>query len=140
MSARFLDRERRDIDRIRLVIDYAQATGCLTRRLLTYFGEELTADCGHCDRCQGITPSPLAPATTRAPGPVESRRLADLRAEGHRALATPRQQARFLCGLSSPATVRAKLTRHPAFGLLDDVPFANVLAFSDREDQAREEE
>ncbi|MEO6807539.1 MAG: RecQ family ATP-dependent DNA helicase [Isosphaeraceae bacterium] len=138
MSARFLDRERRDIDRVRLVVDYARATDCLTRRLLTYFGEDLPADCGHCDRCLGIIPSPLPPATARAPGPTESRRLADLRAEGHLALATPRQQTRFLCGLSSPATVRAKLTRHPTFGLLDDVSFARVLVFTNSEDHTSE--
>ena len=31
-----------------------------------------------------------------------------LKAEGHRALATPRQLARFLCGLASPATTQGE--------------------------------
>ena len=43
------------------------------------------------------------------------------------ALATPRQRARFLCGLTSPATTRAKLTRHPLFGALAEQRFADVL-------------
>jgi ATP-dependent DNA helicase RecQ len=36
--------------------------------------------------------------------------------------------ARFLAGLNSPATTRAKLKSHAAFGALADVPFATVLA------------
>jgi len=43
------------------------------------------------------------------------------------ALATPRQRARFLCGLTSPATTRAKLSRHALFGALADQRFADVL-------------
>jgi ATP-dependent DNA helicase RecQ len=35
--------------------------------------------------------------------------------------------ARFLCGLASPATTRAKLTRDARFGRLGDVPFREVL-------------
>jgi ATP-dependent DNA helicase RecQ len=48
------------------------------------------------------------------------------------ALAAPRQLARFLCGITSPATTRAKLTRNPAFGLLSEVPFDQVLTIADR--------
>ena len=35
---------------------------------------------------------------------------------------------RFLCGLSSPKLIRAKLTRHSLFGALQQVPFPVVLA------------
>ena len=55
--------------------------------------------------------------------------LMSLRAEGQTALATPRQLARFLCGLSSPATSKAKLTKHATFGRLAHQPFADVLRF-----------
>jgi ATP-dependent DNA helicase RecQ len=51
---------------------------------------------------------------------------------GQPALATPRQQARFLCGLSSPAGTKAKLMRHPWSGLLSDWRFADVLAWCER--------
>jgi ATP-dependent DNA helicase RecQ len=54
--------------------------------------------------------------------------LAELEAEHPEALATPRQRARFLCGLTSPATTRAKLTRHELFGTLADRRFGDVLA------------
>jgi ATP-dependent DNA helicase RecQ len=42
------------------------------------------------------------------------------------ALAGPRQRARFLCGITSPATSRAKLTRDPLFGVLAERRFADV--------------
>jgi hypothetical protein len=46
--------------------------------------------------------------------------------------------ARFLCGISSPATARARLsTRHPMFGMLADVPFRDVLAFVQAHAQPR---
>jgi ATP-dependent DNA helicase RecQ len=62
-------------------------------------------------------------------GEREAARLRKLRAEKHAALATPRQLARFLCGLSSPATTRAKLRKHADFGLMESTPFSEVLAF-----------
>jgi ATP-dependent DNA helicase RecQ len=47
--------------------------------------------------------------------------------ERHPALATPRQLARFLSGMTSPAATRAGLTRHDAFGMLADIPFREIL-------------
>ena len=72
-----------------------------------------------------------------APGarPVEAEAglLRQLRAESHDALATPRQLARFLCGIASPATTRAKLRTHALFGAFESVPFQEVLAFVERQ-------
>ncbi len=128
MTARFALREEHDIARIRRVCAWAEHDGCLTKGLLDYFGEA-RGDCGHCSRCDGEAARPL-PATRRTPpGEAEAARLQELRAEGHDALATPRQLARFLCGLSSPATTRAKLRKHRTFGLLQSTPFAEVLTF-----------
>ena len=56
--------------------------------------------------------------------------LDELTAEYPTALGTPRQRARFLCGLSSPATTKAKLSRHALFGALAEQRFADVLALT----------
>jgi ATP-dependent DNA helicase RecQ len=48
--------------------------------------------------------------------------------EKHSALRQPRQLARFLCGIGSPAATREKLNRHDHFGALAEVPFRAVLA------------
>jgi ATP-dependent DNA helicase RecQ len=52
----------------------------------------------------------------------------DLRSANAELLSDARATTRFLCGLSSPKLIRAKLTRHPLFGALEQVPFPIVLA------------
>jgi len=126
LVSRFDTRERNDLSRIRQVIDLAGASGCLVRRLLRYFGEDLEEDCGHCGPCAGERPAVLA-QSNRAPK-LDHAALADLKAQHEQALGTPRRVARFLCGLTSPFLTQAKLTRHPLFGSLGECPFHDVLA------------
>jgi ATP-dependent DNA helicase RecQ len=110
--------------------------GCRTNALIRYFGEERSEPCGHCSFCIDGSARALPDA---APIPalassVSEPELAALIAEHPGALATPRQQARFLCGIMSPATSRSRLGRHPVFGSLVEQRFADVLAW--REDAA----
>ncbi|MEN9535729.1 MAG: hypothetical protein RIR37_1002 [Verrucomicrobiota bacterium] len=90
----------------------------------------MTEPCGHCDRCRGIAPTRVKRAVPRK---INDGELASVHAvvdEDHAALGTPRQLARFLCGMSSPASTRARLGRHDAFGMLSDLPFAEVLTLA----------
>jgi ATP-dependent DNA helicase RecQ len=132
LSRRFHEREAHDIARIRRVLAYAEAEGCLTCHLLDYFGEERDP-CGHCGRCEGQPRVPLPAASCAGIACGWQPRLHQLLAEKHAALAAPRQVARFLCGLSSPATARAKLRAHPMFGMLAATPFHDVLAAAESE-------
>ena len=133
MQKLFAIREDKDAARLRTVMDFAEDRNCLTRHLLRYFGEDLSADCGHCGSC-------LAPAGTdksqpreiaRSPEPLITvghvAQIQSLIDEGHAALRAPRQLARFLCGITSPAASRDRLTKNDAFGLLDRHPFQKVL-------------
>lgn len=131
LSAVFASREQADLQRLRQVLGMVAHRGCLTAYLTKHFGETLAAPCGHCDRCQGLPPQAMRRAPARRPSDDEWRALAALTSEQHAALATSRQLARFLCGLSSPAGTRARLTRHAAFGLLADLPFADVLVMAE---------
>jgi ATP-dependent DNA helicase RecQ len=70
-------------------------------------------------------PAPRAPV--ELPGSIDRRAFLELCAEHPGALGDARQRARFLCGMSSPAQTRARLTRHPLFGAAEDRPFASVL-------------
>ena len=65
--------------------------------------------------------APLEPAAAEA---EIARRI---RAENHPPLTHPRQLARFLCGITSPAAIRARLNRHPDFGALGEFPFQKVM-------------
>lgn len=128
LHARFLQREQQDLARLDAVVHFCEGEGCLTERLLHYFGEELASPCGHCSICQGESPQPLPCSPPREITLDERHTIDGLRRENHAALRSPRALARFLCGLSSPATTRDRLQRHELFGLLEGVPFAEVLA------------
>jgi ATP-dependent DNA helicase RecQ len=130
MVERFASRERRDVERLQQMMQFVEHEGCRTKFLLAYFGEELPIDCGHCDWCDGQRAGKLPPAKVRELGETEIAKLQELRAQKHEALQTVRQVARFLSGINSPATSRARLTtRHSMFGMLADVSFPQVLAF-----------
>ena len=134
MQQLFAERERRDVERLGEVLNLARHRGCLTRWLLNYFGEAMESDCGNCTSCKerekGLTDDSPREIPQSKPPPITVEHVAAIRAlmkEAHPALRGPRQIARFLCGLTSPATSRARLGRHESFGLLDRVPFADVL-------------
>jgi ATP-dependent DNA helicase RecQ len=132
LVTRFANRESRDIARLKTVLDFAANQSCRTRHLLEYFGETLStsdaARCGHCDICLNESQGTLPKSHPRPITDRERQALTELKSHPHPALVTPRQLARFLCGLTSPATTRAKLKSHPDFGLLADIPFPQVLA------------
>ena len=136
LSDRFLEREKRDVERLGQVLAFAEDAGCLTRYVLRYFGEDLSADCGHCGRCLGEKPEAVPFPEVFEPGDREVALVRSLRGEVEAAqrdaLAAPRQVARFLCGLPSPSATRAKLPRHGLFGALAGVPFQKVLALAER--------
>ncbi|NNE93399.1 MAG: RecQ family ATP-dependent DNA helicase [Verrucomicrobiales bacterium] len=127
----FRNREQGEVERIETVIEICESGECLTRQFVEYFGETMNEDCGTCGNC-------LAAASERTPLPCSlNTELTDeqvslmqsLHGEGHGALRQPRQLARFLCGITSPAASRERLTwKDDRFGALDSVPFQVVLA------------
>jgi ATP-dependent DNA helicase RecQ len=123
---RFATAERRDIERIAQVVALAASPDCTVRQVLTYFGEQLEHDCGHCDRCLGEAIPPMAPRHDEILTEGDRALIAAVVAEGHTALQAPRQVARFLCGLTSPAASRARLGRDPRFGQLSHHRFAAI--------------
>ncbi|HTV21051.1 MAG TPA: RecQ family zinc-binding domain-containing protein, partial [Polyangiaceae bacterium] len=136
LAARFARRESSDIERIQQVLALAHTSGCLTNALVAHFGEQRAAPCGHCSGCASA-PSATPPRVAR-PGlePVLSdadrRALRALAADHPQALEEPRQLARFLCGLTSPATTRVRLTRNASFGLLAEHGFRSVMELAER--------
>jgi ATP-dependent DNA helicase RecQ len=131
LAKRFLEREAHDIARVESVLALAEHDSCLTQYLLEYFGERRSA-CGHCNRCDGEPARRLPLSTEQPASELDAAVVRRLRSEKHEALRSPRQLARFLCGISSPATTRAKLRMRPEFGQWSDVSFADVLALAER--------
>lgn len=129
LQTTFLEHEQMEIRRIQNMLDYAQHNGCLTGYLLNYFGETLDK-CGHCGICLGDSPARVKKRVNEEIKNDNIDKLSALVKEYPKALSHPRQQARFLCGLNSPAVSAAKILRaNPVFGSLAQVPFATVLKY-----------
>ena len=126
---RFDRREQAEIERIERVLALVTHDGCQVEALVAYFGETRAEPCGHCSFCLDGEAQQLPEASPRPAldTVVERGALDALRAAYADTLGAPRQRARFLCGLTSPATTRAKLTREPLFGALAGYRFADVL-------------
>ena len=128
---RFARREQAETARIGSVLELVTHDGCQVGALVGYFGETRTEPCGHCTHC--LTgraqllpePEPKPPIAAR----VDAGALTALLESHPGALGSARQRARFLAGITSPATTRARLTRDPLFGSLADRRFADVLAW-----------
>jgi len=126
---RGLEREGREAERLGQVLELAAHDGCQASRLGEHFGEPLAAPCGHCGVC--LDGPAALDELEREEAPIDPgiwEEAQRVRAEHADPLADPRAFARFLCGLTSPRIIRAKLMRHQLFGALANVPFAEILA------------
>ncbi|HZT44054.1 MAG TPA: RecQ family ATP-dependent DNA helicase [Chthonomonadaceae bacterium] len=131
LMQRFSRREEQEIRRVQQVLELVTHDGCQTNALVGYFGEVRTEPCGHCTFCKTGKRQRLPSAEPPPPLPagLDVEAFLALRAAHPEALGDPRQAARFLCGLSSPAQIKARLSRHSLFSALETRRFADVLAW-----------
>ena len=123
--------ETASLNRLQEILSFLTSPACLTQQLLAHFGESVPDSCGHCERCLAPNrpPGPLPITPPRAITQAEAGRVHALIQSRIPALRHPRQLTRFLCGLSSPATLRDRLTtKHEDYGMLAAVCFEEVLA------------
>jgi len=131
LTDRFHRREQREVQRAAEVVNLVTLDACQTNALVGYFGEVRNYPCGHCTWCGNKKPRSLPNPVVLPPLPAEldTSALRSLRNSHPEALGEARQAARFLCGLSSPALTKTKLTRNSLFGFFEDRRFADVLAW-----------
>lgn len=124
---RLAQREQSEIRRLDEVFALARAECCQSDWLATHFGESLEDTCGHCSYCLDEGPWTIPERQPRPIGTSARTVIEELTKEYPDRFTTARDKARFLCGLSSPGLVRARLTRHASFGVCQRIPFASVL-------------
>jgi ATP-dependent DNA helicase RecQ len=128
LCTRVLQREAREIERLRQIARWVEQDECQVAALGKHFGDPLDKPCGHCSWCQrGGKQVHLPAIKKREIDPASWSQAAELRKRQPKELGPPRAFARFLCGVSSPWLVKAKLQQHQLFGMLADVPFDDVL-------------
>ena len=131
LTARFALRERQEVKRLQDVLALVTHDGCQTNALVGYFGQVRDAPCGHCTHCQTGRPQvlPVPHPLPPLPAGLDVAFLAQQRDTHPDALHAPRQVARLLCGLTSPALTRARLGRHDLFGIWEAYRFGDALAW-----------
>ncbi|MEX2176607.1 MAG: ATP-dependent DNA helicase RecQ [Pirellulaceae bacterium] len=129
LHQRSLDRQDRELARLGEVLRLVQYDGCQVAELCRHFGETLGRDCGHCSWCLNDRRPVVLPERSAAgidPGVLDAAQA--LRHEQPQLLGDLLALARLLCGVTSPALTKAKLSSHALFGALGHVPFADVVA------------
>ncbi len=133
LHQRMCQRERRDIGRLHQVVDWVAHDNCQVDLLSRYFGDAARKPCGHCSWCQRnkvAVELPDRPAA-KISAAIWCRAEA-VRSQHAKVLKDPRRFALFLCGVSSPLLVKAKLTRDELFGALAHVSYPDLLAAAER--------
>ncbi len=122
-----LEREIGELSRLEELFELMCTDRCQSAALAEHFGQTMHDTCGHCNVCDGkvigALPEPQYPN-------IGDSALTALRALARKhpdALGDARQQARFLCGLSSPKLIRSRLTQDPHYGCCSGIPFDRVL-------------
>jgi ATP-dependent DNA helicase RecQ len=118
--------EARNIERTEQVIELLNIDSCKTRAVLDYFGEDLGQACGHCSHCQTGKTDRIR-SVERDLSNNEQRQVDQFLDQRPIGFKTPREHARFLCGIASPKLSRSKLTQSKLFGALEQTPFHAVL-------------
>ena len=124
---RMMKRERAEISRLQQVLEFVEKDSCQTTMLAAHFDEVLQQNCGHCSFC--INGKTNIPDRKDQPIPENLKQMImQLISEEETAqiLQNPHVLARFLCGVTSPHLSKAKLTKHPLFSILENVPFKQI--------------
>ncbi len=118
--------ESGNLERIGQVVGLLNEEGCKTQHLLAYFGEDLKEPCGHCGVCQSGKVITIA-GVDRGLSENEQATIDRFFDERPIGFKSAREGARFLCGITSPKTSRARGSKGPLFGALEVAPFQAVL-------------
>jgi ATP-dependent DNA helicase RecQ len=127
LHQRTVEREKRELERLHQVLELSEHDGCQVAMLCAHFAETLEHGCGHCTRC--LDDAGPRPVPDRKPALIDAStwsKAQALRQQHAPVLKDDLVLARFLCGVTSPALTRAKLTSDDLFGALAHVPFRQV--------------
>ncbi len=122
-----LDREIGELTRLDELFSLMCGQQCQSAALSEHFGQALASECGHCSVCEGHAVDKLPEPNYPRIGDAALTGVQRLSKQKPDQLSEARQQARFLCGLSSPKMVRARLTQDPLYGCCSEIPFDQVL-------------
>jgi len=114
--------------RIDSMMEFIACKECLPVAMAAHFGSRRSRPCGKCSTCRGEGPWDTQLNPPDSIGDSAQRAMTDAIAEYPDLFSDPIDQAKFLCGLYTPAFMRFRVNRHFGFGVCESVPFTTVLA------------
>jgi len=127
---RFVQKEQSEIKRIHYLLAFFASKQCLNLQLAQYFSDtNIEQPCGHCSVCAGY---PAQMPVVESLKPLNQYDAVQLSAEISKKLENNDSvilRARFFCGLTTPIFTRLKVRQLAGFALLENYPFADVLAW-----------
>lgn len=115
-------REQQDLERMKRVTNLVTGSACFARTLAQHFGDTLPNDseeCGHCTWCEKRKAVENVVPPTRAWDSAAFFKVLEACPERD----DPRFLARVAFGIASPRITSSKLSKHPAFGSMEDHNF-----------------
>ena len=122
-----MDRQVGELSRLNELFELMCANRCQSAMLSEHFGQRIETECGSCSFCRGEAINELPELRVPRVGDSALTGLRAVQKKRPAELSEVLQQARFLCGLSSPKSTRARLSREPLYGCCAAVPFDAVL-------------
>ena len=123
----FRKREQFEIERIHGMIRFFETSDCLPKSLSAHFGEELGEPCGLCSACRANAPLVFKGGYDSTLSQHDFKQLTAGLFDAMSAPVTTRHITRFLCGMTTPKMLKARVNRLDGFGRLSTTPYKNVL-------------
>jgi ATP-dependent DNA helicase RecQ len=120
------DQYKQHLARIEQMMLFLQCDKCLAIGLAAHFGHRRSRDCGRCSVCLGDGPFKTTWQPSDSIGSSALSALKKAKDQHGDLFSEPLDQAKFLCGLSTPFFRRFRLSRDLGYGVCEDVPFDRV--------------
>ena len=133
-------RKQREYEKLEQMVSYAQGRQCRRRTILAYFGDNVSAKCGHCDICQSSAPlEPSKLECTERISEIVGRLLAGVaRATGRGHVSFGKRIiATMLAGKNGKAIQRWRLDKLDVFGSLAEFSPDEIVLLLDQAIEAR---
>ena len=121
------NRELNERQKIDQVMKLAEAKMCQSQFIAEYLGSKSPESCGTCSFCTGQRNQTVPEVPRGFLGRSVRTAIHSLRKEYPEELPTVQDQARFLCGLSTPRMVRNRLMQHEYYGICKHLSLADVI-------------
>ena len=129
----FEEKEKAEINRLDKMLDFFEATSCLSVKLAHYFGEELNfKNCEHCSVCKGNNDEHAIfrkQQTEIQAQMIKRHDFQELSQEFGQSIAekfSVINLTKFLCGVDTPYFRQIKAKQMTHFGQLENYPFVKV--------------